>query len=93
MSKRFTDDFKQEAVNFALKNTDQSLAKLAAQLGVGYSTLDKWVRQLGSSGSSSRVLTQEQQHIKNLEKEVKELKQINDILKKAHVYFVNHPSK
>jgi transposase len=93
MAKRFSDEFKQEAVQYALAHSDQPLTAIAAQLGIGYSTLDKWVRQLGSSGSSVRLLTQEQQQIKVLEREIKELKAVNDILKKAHVYFVNNPSK
>ena len=43
--------------------------------------------------TSRRELTAEQQRIMVLEKEIKELKMANDILKKAHMYFINNPSR
>ncbi|MWP62548.1 hypothetical protein GQ593_09315 [Gilliamella sp. Pas-s25] len=51
-------------------------------LGVGKSTLDKWIRQLDPNKTSCRKLTAEQQRIMALEKEMKELKMANDILKR-----------
>lgn len=45
------------------------------------------------AGSSKRQLTPEQQRILDLEKEVKQLKEANDILKKVHVYFLTDQSK
>ena len=43
--KRFSLQLKQEAIAFAVAHPDRSLKSVAADLGVGYSTLDKWVRQ------------------------------------------------
>jgi transposase len=37
-------------------------------------------------------LSPEQQRIKALEKENAHLREVNEIIKKEHVYFVNHPS-
>jgi transposase len=93
MANRFSNDFKQSSIDYALAHSDQPLKALAEHLGIGYSTLDRWVRLSAISGSSARPLSAEQLRIKALEKEVKELRAINDILKKAHVYFVNHPSR
>ena len=45
MPKRFSPEFKQQAVSYALANSDQSIAALAKHLGIGESTLDRWVRQ------------------------------------------------
>ena len=85
MAKRFSLEFKQQAIDYALANSHESLA---VKLGVGYSTLDKWIRMANPDGSSKRQLTPEQQRILDLEKEVKQLKEANDILKKVHVYFL-----
>ena len=38
-------------------------------------------------------ITPVQQRIKALEKENTHLREVNEIIKKAHVYFVNHPSR
>ena len=88
MAKRFSPEFKQQSIEYALANTHESLAAIAKKLGVGYSTLDKWVRETNLAGTSKRQLTAEQQRILDLEKEVKQLREANDILKKAHVYFL-----
>lgn len=93
MAKRFSPEFKQQAIDYALANSSESLATIANKLGIGYSTLDKWVRQSSSVSSSKRQLTPEQQRILDLEKENKKLREANDILKKAHVYFLTEDTK
>lgn len=54
---------------------------------MGYSILDKWIREANPAGSSKRQLSPEQQRILDLEKEVKQLKEANDILKKRMCTF------
>ncbi|WP_392561785.1 transposase [Orbus sturtevantii] len=93
MVKKFSTEFKQQSVDYALSNAHLSITELANHLGIGKSTLDKWIRLLAPNKTSRRELTIEQQKIIALEKEVKELKIANEILKKAHVYFINHPSR
>ena len=93
MAKRFSSEFKQQAIDYALANSHKSLASIAVKIGVGYSTLDKWIRETNSMGSSKRQLSLEQQRILELEKEVKQLREANDILKKAHVYFLTDHAK
>jgi len=88
MAKRFSPEFKQQAIDYALSNSHEPIAAIAQKLGVGYSTLDKWVRAMNLAGTSKRQLTPEQQRIVELEKENRQLKEANDILKKAHVYFL-----
>lgn len=88
MAKRFNPEFKQQAIEYALANSHEPIAAIARKLGVGYSTLDKWVRESNTTSTSKRVLSPEQQRIVELEKEIKQLREANDILKKAHVYFL-----
>ncbi len=52
---------------------------------MGYSTLDKWIREANPTGSSKLQLSPEQQRILDLEKEVKQLREVNDIKKRACV--------
>lgn len=87
MAKRFSSEFKQQAIDYALANSHEPLASIAVKLGVGYSTLDKWIRMANPDGSSKRQLTAEQQRILDLEKEVKHLKEANDIPKKCMCTF------
>ena len=88
-NKRFTADFKKEAVAFALANADRPLVVLAQELNVGKSTLSTWVRdaQLAQGKTSKRPLTEEQQEIRTLKKELAHLREVNEILKKATAYF------
>jgi transposase len=92
---RFTDQKRQDSVAYALAHPELSIKTIAADLGLGYSTLDKWVRQVRLSGltGAQRQLTPDQLRIKQLEKEIVHLREVNEIVKKAHVYFVNNPSK
>ena len=56
-------------------------------MGVGKSTLDKWVRKLkaerGGTVTTGKPITEEQLRIADLEKQVKRLELEKDILKKA----------
>ena len=88
MAKRFSPEFKQQAIEYAVANSHEPMAAIARKLGVGYSTLDKWVRESNTTSTSKRVLSPEEQRIVELEKEIKQLREANDILKKAHVYFL-----
>lgn len=95
MTKRYSAQFKQEALNFVQTHPSVGIATVAKQLGVGYSTLDNWLRQHRQSIGhvAATAQTTEQQRIRQLEKQVVHLTEVNDILKKAHVYFINNPSR
>ena len=95
MTKRYSTQFKQEALNFVQNHPSLAVSTVAKQLGVGYSTLDHWIRlHRNSIGCvAALAMTTEQQRIRALEKQVSHLTEVNDILKKAHVYFINNPSR
>lgn len=80
MSKRFSEQFKQEAVQ--LVSAERPIRQVASYLGIGYSTLDKWVRAHRERTGQLVALTQEQKRIRELERQVAHLQEVNDILKK-----------
>jgi transposase len=94
MSKRYSEQFRRQAVEHVLGHPEQSMASTAKLLGMGYSTLDKWMREYrqGLGGAAAQALTADQQSILALKRENAHLREVNEILKKAHVYFVNNPS-
>jgi len=91
MSKRkFDEEFKTNAVNYRLKNQHKSLEETAKELGISTSTLSKWIKVYDKRHDVTKCeLTLEQKELKRLRLEIKDLKEVNEILKKAHKYFVN----
>jgi transposase len=68
MSKHHIEQFKQEAVAYVPSNKDKPVKAIAQSLGVGYSTLDNWVRK--ASCTVRRELSRNRQRILQLEREV-----------------------
>jgi transposase-like protein len=91
---RFSQQKKQELVAYALSHPEITTRQLAKDMGVGHSTLDKWLRQARQVGAGAvRTLSAEQLRIQQLEQQVAHLREVNEIVKKAHVYFVTQPSR
>jgi transposase len=58
------------------------------QLGIGYESLRKWVKQAEiDHGRRPGITTAEQQRIAELERENRELRRANEILKTASAFF------
>ena len=94
MSKRqYSSDFKIEAVKRYLKS-GESLTKVAAELGIKPTTFNGWVSKYKESPNSafpgSGHLKPEDEKLRKLEKEIKDLKEENEILKKAAAYFARN---
>jgi transposase-like protein len=65
-----------------------AISSIAAKIGCTAETLRGWVRQAErDQGKRSGPTTDEQERIKALEHEVRELRQANEILRKASAYF------
>ena len=65
-----------------------ALGSIATKIGCTAETLRSWVRQAErDSGQRPGATTEERERIKVLEREVRELRQANEILKKASAYF------
>ena len=83
---RFSPEFKVECAQLVL-DQGYSVREAATSMGVGKSTLDKWVRKLKTERdgvvTQGRPITDEQRRIAELEKQVKRLELEKEILKKA----------
>jgi transposase-like protein len=65
-----------------------AIRSIAAKIGCTVETLRRWVRQAEKdSGEREGLTTSERERIKALEREVRELRQANEILRKASAYF------
>ncbi len=85
--RRFTTEFKLEAINLVLEHS-RKVTEVSATLGIGKSTLQTWLRQYrleqqGITPEKGKALTEEQREIQRLKKENQRLKLERDILKKA----------
>lgn len=85
---RYTKEFKLEAVRL-LERGEKTGAQLALELGVARNQLYKWQEQLRVKGEDNAFrgpgakLASERSEIERLKREVKELREERDILKKA----------
>lgn len=88
MSKRFSKEFKNNAVNLVI-NEGQSKRSVSRNLDIGQSTLEKWVRlaKLGKIEAVSSGSNFESEELKRLRKENSILRQEREILKKAAAFF------
>ena len=65
-----------------------AISSIASKIGCNPETLRGWVRQAErDQGKRPGPTTDEQERIKALEREVRELRQVNEILRKASAYF------
>jgi transposase-like protein len=65
-----------------------AISSVAAKIGCTAETLRNWLRQSErDSGERTGLSTDERERIKTLERENRELRQANEILRKASAYF------
>ena len=65
-----------------------AIGSIASKIGCTAETLRKWVRQAErDAGRRPGLSTEERQRLKDLEREVKELRRANEILRKASAFF------
>ena len=66
----------------------EAIGSIAAKIGCTGETLRKWVRRAEvDAGRRGGVTSDERQRLKDLEREVRELRRANEILRKASAYF------
>ena len=87
-------EFRERAVRLVMEHRDDyqseaaALSAIAGKLGCSPDSLRVWVRQAQRDGGERPgQTTAEKTRIKELEREVRELRQANEILKKASAYF------
>jgi transposase len=65
-----------------------TIESIAAKIGCKAETLRQWVRRAErDAGQRPGLTTSERDHLKELEREVRELRRANEILRKASAYF------
>jgi transposase len=65
-----------------------TIASVASKLGCTAETLRRWVRQAQvDQGQRDELNTPDRERLKALEREIRELRQANEILRKASAYF------
>lgn len=83
--KKYSDELRERATRLALES-GRPIAHVAADLGVHKEALRTWVRQAkadAAGGTPTVVSSAEREELKRLRKEVRELKQANEILRSA----------
>ncbi|AEB84152.1 transposase IS3/IS911 family protein [Alicycliphilus denitrificans K601] len=91
---RFSPEVRERAVKLVLEHQTEydsqwaAIGSVAAKIGCTAETLRGWVRQQErDTGRREGMTTTEKERIKQLEREVRELRQANEILRKASAYF------
>lgn len=86
MHKKYTDEFKQQAVELA--QSLGSIMEASRQLGISDSCIHQWKEKLRKENDPAAAVKQlESEELKRLRKENAELKKINHILKSAAAFF------
>ena len=92
--RKYSDEIKDRAVRMVLQIRRESgqrqgaVAAVAAKLGVSRETLRTWVRQAEiDGGARPEISTTDAQRFAELEREVRELRRANEILKAASAFF------
>jgi transposase len=88
--KKYSKEFKLDAVSLVLDQA-YSRAEAARSLGLNHNMLGRWVSEYrdgdGQAFRGNGKLTPEQEEIRKLRSQVKNLKMEKEILKKATVFF------
>ncbi len=86
--KKYSDELRERAVRLVLES-GRPVAHIAKDLGIHREALRQWVRQAEADQGSrqDRLTTDERERLKSLEREVRELRKANEILKAASVFF------
>jgi transposase-like protein len=93
-SNRFSPEVRERAVRMVQEHGSDhvsqwaAIGSIAGKIGCTSETLRKWVRQAErDQGQRPGLTTDERERIRMLERENRELRQANEILRKASAYF------
>lgn len=91
---RYSPEVRERAVRMLVEHQAEhesqwaAIGSIAAKIGCSAETLRKWVRQAErDQGARSGLTSGERDRLKELEREVRELRRANEILRKASAFF------
>ncbi len=91
---RYSQEVRERAVRMVIEHEGdyasqwEAIRSIAEKIGCSPESLRKWLRRTEvDSGSRSGVTSDERARMKDLEKENRELRRANEILRKASAYF------
>ena len=92
--KRYPPELKERAVRLVFETIEETgerqgvVGRIAHQLGIGIETLRTWVKQAAiDGGRRPGVPTEQRRRLAELERENRELRRANEILKAAAAFF------
>ncbi len=93
-SRRYPPEIKERAVRMVQETMERNgndqgvVSRVARQLGIGVESLRAWVRQAEiDRGTRAGLTSEERVRMRELERENKELRRANEILKSAAAFF------
>ena len=91
---KYSPEVRERAVRMVLDNSGghesrwSAIVSVSSKIGCAANTLHEWVKRAEiDSGERAGITTEMAERMKALERENKELKQANEILRKASAYF------
>jgi transposase len=92
--RRYPPELKERAVRMVFETIEQTgertgaVTRVARQLGIGVESVRQWVAQAEiDRGNKAGLTTEERRRIVELERENRELRRANEILKSAAAFF------
>jgi transposase len=96
MSKRYTAEFKRDAIALVRSSPHRNVTEIARELGVSPEGLRGWVKQAKvdrGEGAPGALTTAEKAELQQLRRENREQQQTIEILKKAAAFFAKETMK